>query len=334
MIEIIFLDPTLDSIQYRQIDQIEKVKHAIAIGRPVLKGSITPEFERVETQKDIEEMMLALPSSSSSTSSSLIASHPLPPPPPPPPPPHFAYNRSAHASAGTIQQCSRSRRTYKELSVIKIQSMFRAFHVYINIVRERRRHNMAAACIQCIHRGSEGRRKAKWVQLILSLQQLGRAWLARKKVNEVRTRRNGLLLYLGDVYVAAGKLLFVYKIAVRRIQRCWKWLLRWRSRCQSAATQKQKYIRRWLVLLRIKRNRCAIVLQRTIGRGALGRLRHARVLIAAHEHEYQRQQQEFIYAESARKKAKGNLVSFINGPCGIPLLSYPVREICSLYLYF
>lgn len=83
---------------------------------------------------------------------------------PPLPPPMFAYNQTTHVASNTIQRCAKQRRTYKKVMVIKIQSILRAFLVYRIIVRERRRCNLAASCIQCIHRGYQGRRKAKWAK--------------------------------------------------------------------------------------------------------------------------------------------------------------------------
>jgi hypothetical protein len=240
-------NPTLDSVMYRKQDQTRQVQKAYAAGRPVLTA--------LKASRDGDPTPLPPPLRTSTSA-----------------PPSFAYNTLTHSATSAIQRVARLRRLYKRISSIKIQSMFRAFLVYREIVRERRRHNLAAACIQCIHRGNAGRRWAMWARFVLKVQQIGRCWLARRIVNERRVRRNGLNLYLGHVHLEAAKLLFVYKSAVKRIQKYWKYLLKWRRDRHGAANVIQCAARLKLYGLRKKYKWCAVLLQKTIGRGALTRI--------------------------------------------------------------
>jgi len=293
--------PDLDAAQFRLKDQLVKVERAAAVGQPVLDSSHNPNALQIALAERDRRMNSESP-----------------------PPPVFAYNSGSHVAANKIQTCARIRRQYKETSATKVQSMFRAFFVYREIVRERRRHNLAAACIQCIHRGNTGRRWAKWAQFILHLQQIGRCWLARRRVHELRTRRRGLQLYLGDVYIEAGKRLFVYKRAARIIQRHWRWIWMWRQNRKGAAVTIQRYARKWLSWLRLKYYLNAVILQKTIGRGALCRIAYVhKVQVAIHD-ELQRSAREAVQVDAACQSSRRAMVQYISGPCGVPSLSLPL----------
>jgi hypothetical protein len=290
--EFISDNSVLDSKMYREVDQTERVERAHAAGRPVLRKPKEKESVSFITVATTETQL-------------------------------FAYNTASHQATIKIQRAARIRRKCTEAMSIKIQSMFRAFLVYRVIVRERRRHNLAAACIQCIHRGYQGRRLALWAAFILKIQQIGRCWLARRYVSELRARRNGINIFIKHVQREAGKLLFVYKHAARRIQREWRWTLLWGEKRLNASITMQNISRFFLYKMRKLYLCSATVIQKYTRRYMCSKF-YKKLVQNCIKYENDRYyNREVKYVMNQCEIGRKNILKYINGPCGIPILSKP-----------
>ena len=231
------------------------------------------------------------------------------------PVPMFAYNNIALSAAHVMQRFARRRRGRKKFAATKIQAQLRAFLCYRDAVRERRRLNLTATCIQCIHRGNAGRRLANWIRFAPRLQQIVRMYLSKLRVEMLRRRRGALLAYFGQCYSEVAKRLFRLNRAAKVIQRSWRATMQYRSQRHNAAVKIQRLARNWLVLVREVRRIAATKLQSSIGRGAQARHRAWRVRCAVLAEESRRAQREGALEKKQGETARRKMRRWLRGPC-------------------
>ena len=335
--------PHLDAPLFQKQDQESHVKCASALGKPMLQSGkseepplkISPkdlarliaeddealanEAAQRKHQESFEGFLETLPNNSmrkgassntrnETTKDSLQKNSHIPKL-------MFAYNDDAHSSARVVQRLARRRRLKKQLAATKIQAQFRAFLCYRDAVRERRRLNLTATCIQCIHRGNAGRRLANWARFAPRLQQVIRMYLAKLQVEMMRRRRSATHQYLDQVYLETARRIFRLNHACKIIQQAWRAYSDFHRKRFEAAITIQNIVRAWLVVVRNLRHFAATKIQSRIARGVQARYLtwHIRCAVLAEEARRKKRENEIILARETL--ARKRILRWIRGPC-------------------